>query len=67
MNGTRLRLNSTQAAEYAGCHRETVVRAAEAGELHGGQRRARGRWSFKAECVEAWAEGRKCAHQQDAA
>lgn len=59
----RLRMNSAQVAEHVGCHPHTVVRAAESGELHGGQRRARGRWSFRVECVDAWADGKPCEHQ----
>lgn len=63
----RLRFNTTQAAEYAGCHRQTVLRALEAGDLHGGQRVAGGRWSIRRECLDAWLDGTKCEHQERAA
>lgn len=59
----RLRFNTAQAAEYAGCHPVTVLKAAEAGELHGGQRKAGGRWSFRRECLDAWLDGNECEHQ----
>lgn len=62
-----LRLNTGQVADHAGCHVTTVHKAAEAGELHGGQRKKGGRWSFRIECVEAWLNGQPCDHAQDGA
>lgn len=63
---TRLRFNTEQAAEYAGAHPETIRQAAQSGELHGGQRRKNGRWSFRLECLDAWLDGGACEHQKDA-
>ena len=60
----RLRLNTAQAAAHAGCHVTTIHRAAESGDLHGGQRKPGGRWSFRIACVDAWLDGEKCEHQQ---
>lgn len=59
----RLRFNTAQAAEHVGCHRDTVLKALEAGDLHGGQRKANGRWSIRLECLDAWADGEQCQHQ----
>lgn len=61
---TRLRFNTAQAAQYATCHVDTVRRALESGELHGGQRKAKGRWSIRIECLDAWIEGAECEHQR---
>lgn len=56
-------LNTSQAAEYTGRHVQTIARAAASGELHGSQRTApRGKWSFKAECLDAWVAGEPCEH-----
>jgi excisionase family DNA binding protein len=63
----RLRFDTKQAAEFAGCHPDTVRRALEAGDLHGGQRKAGGRWSVRRECLEAWLDGEKCQHRAVAA
>lgn len=63
----RLRFSTTQAAEYAGVHRDTVLRALEAGTLHGGQRVTGGRWSIRLACLDAWLEGSKCEHKAAAA
>jgi hypothetical protein len=59
----RLRFNTRQAAEYAGKHRATIMRALECGELHGGQRKAGGHWSIRLACLEAWLDGGNCEHQ----
>lgn len=59
----RLRFNTAQAAEYAGMHVQTVRKALEAGDLHGGQRKAAGRWSIRRECLDAWLDGEPCEHQ----
>ncbi|MEQ7847764.1 helix-turn-helix domain-containing protein [Nocardioides kribbensis] len=64
---TRIWLNTTQAAEVAGCHRDTVLKALEAGELHGNQRKAKGRWRVHADCLDKWCAGEKCAHQIEVA
>jgi len=60
----RLWHNTTQAAEHAGCHRDTVIKALEADELHGTQRKARGRWRIHIDCLDAWCGGVRCPHQQ---
>lgn len=61
---TRLRMNTEQAADHAGCHPATILKAAESGALHGGQRVPKGRWSFRTECVDAWLDGVDCEHQK---
>lgn len=71
----RIRFDTRQAAEFAGKHVDTIRRALEAGELHGGQRRDKetgtpkkgGRWSIRRECLEAWLDGEACEHQERAA
>lgn len=63
---TRLRFNTEQAAEYAGLSEDTIRRAAAVGDLHGGQRSAKGRWSFRLACLDAWLDGEKCEHQSQA-
>lgn len=71
----RLRFNTKQAAEYAGKHPMTILRACESGELHGGQRlnkdtglpKKGGHWSIRRECLDAWLDGAKCGHQEVAA
>ena len=60
----RLRFNTAQAAEYADRAVDTIRRALEAGELHGGQRKAGGHWSIRTECLDAWLDGDPCAHQE---
>lgn len=59
----RIWMNTSQAAEHAGCHVDTVRKAAEAGDLHGTQRKANGRWRFHVSCVNSWCGGDKCSHQ----
>jgi hypothetical protein len=44
----------------------TILKALDAGELHGGQRKKHGRWSIRAECLDAWLDGAKCEHQTQA-
>jgi excisionase family DNA binding protein len=56
-------LNTQQAADRAGCHRQTAIKALEAGELHGSQRKAGGRWRIHVDCLDAWAGGEPCKHQ----
>ncbi len=48
-------------------HPSTVLKALESGELHGSQRVTKGRWRIHRDCLNAWAFGEKCAHQQNAA
>lgn len=64
---TRLRFNTAQAAEYAGCHVDTIRKACESGELHGGQRTKNGRWSVRRECLDAWLDGARCEHAESLA
>jgi excisionase family DNA binding protein len=64
---TRLRFSTAQAADYASKHVETIRRALEAGELHGGQRKVGGRWSIRRECLDAYLDGESCQHQRVAA
>jgi excisionase family DNA binding protein len=59
-------MNTTEAASYAGRHRETILHALEAGELHGLQRKARGRWRIRRECLDAWLSGTPCSHASGA-
>lgn len=63
----RIWLNTAQAAEHAGCHRDTVLKALEAGELHGSQRKPGGRWRIHIGCVDAWNLGERCEHMRAAA
>ena len=46
-----------------GRSRETIRLALKDGELHGSQRIARGKWTIRRDCAEAWIEGRPCEHQ----
>lgn len=59
----RLWFNTRQAGEYVGNHPTTVLRALEAGELHGSQRKPKGRWRIHVTCLDAWAGGMPCEHQ----
>ena len=59
----RLWLNTAQAAERAGCHPDTVRKAAENGDLHGSQRTKKGRWRIHVDCLDAWCGGEQCEHQ----
>lgn len=56
-------LNVAQAAQLSNRHPVTIRRALEAGELHGAQQRARGRWAIDPACLEAWVYARPCEHQ----
>lgn len=58
------RLTVAQAAELSGRHQQTVRRALEAGELHGTQRVRKGHWRIHPDCLDAWAWGKPCDHQQ---
>lgn len=55
-------LSTGQAAERTGRHADTVRRALEAGELHGGQRRKKASWRVHRDCADAWAAGQPCPH-----
>jgi len=63
----RERFTTGQAAEYAGLATVTVLKALEAGLLHGGQRLKGGRWSIRRECLDAWLDGCPCPHANDLA
>ncbi|MBZ5735029.1 helix-turn-helix domain-containing protein [Nocardioides sp. TRM66260-LWL] len=58
---------TVQAAGYTSRHPQTVRKAAEAGELHGTQRRPGGHWRFHILCLDAWVMGESCNHQTTAA
>lgn len=58
----RIWMTTSQAAEHAGRHAQTIRKAAEAGELHGTQRKAGGRWRFHVGCVDAWVLAEDCVH-----
>jgi excisionase family DNA binding protein len=59
----RIWFSTSEAADHARCHADTVRKAAEAGELHGIQRKAKGRWRIHRNCLDAWCAGEQCAHQ----
>jgi excisionase family DNA binding protein len=63
----RLWFSTAQAAEYAGKHVDTIRKACESGELHGGQRTKNGRWAIRRECLDAWLDAKPCEHQKAAA
>lgn len=58
------RLNVNEVAYATRRHPVTVRRALEAGELHGTQSKAGGRWSIREDCAEAWADRVPCEHQK---
>lgn len=60
---TRLWMNTEQAADHAGRHVDTIRKAVESGELHGAQRKVKGRWRINVECLDKWVAGEQCAHQ----
>ena len=56
------------AAEHVGCHPDTILKALTAKALHGTQRtKPHGRWRIHHTCLDAWAAGESCTHQQAAA
>lgn len=63
----RLWLNTTQAAEIADRHVDTVLVALQTGELDGGQRKKGGRWRIHRDCLDAWLRGERCEHQKSGA
>jgi excisionase family DNA binding protein len=60
---SRIWFSTTQAGAHLGCHRDTVLKACESGELHGTQRKAKGRWRIHVDCLDAWGGGVACSHQ----
>lgn len=58
-----VRLSANEAAARVRRHRVTVHRALQDGSLHGSQRIKGGRWTVRAECADAWADGQPCVHQ----
>lgn len=62
--GERIWFDTSQAAERVGLHRDTVLKALEAGGLHGGQPKVRGRWRVHRDCLDAWVLGAPCPHQE---
>lgn len=60
---TRIWLNTAQAAEHSNSHADTVRKALEAGELHGSQKKTKGRWRIHVDCLDAWCAGESCQHQ----
>lgn len=58
-------LNTKQAGQYVGKHPATVLKALEAGELHGHQRVPNGRWSVHVDCLDAWAGGESCPRHDE--
>jgi hypothetical protein len=57
-------LTVAEACEYARRHPTTLWRALESGQLHGSQRKARGKWAIRPECLDAWLAGQPCDHDQ---
>lgn len=53
-------LNTKQAGLHVGKHPATVLKALEAGELHGHQRKPNGRWSIHVDCLDSWNGGETC-------
>lgn len=58
----RIWMNTAQAAKHAGRHPNTILKAADAAELHGTQRKKGGPWRFHVSCVDAWILGEECVH-----
>jgi hypothetical protein len=56
-------MSPLEAGAYAGCHQKTIHHALNDGKLHGTQRAARGRWTIRTTCLEAWMVNVKCEHQ----
>lgn len=67
MKSVPIWLTTAQASERAGRHQDTVRRACEAGELHGGQRKKGASWRIHRDCLDAWAAGEPCPHKDVAA
>ncbi len=58
------RLDTAEVAAATRRHPVTIRRALEAGELHGTQAVAGGRWTVREDCAEAWADKMPCEHQR---
>lgn len=56
-------LTVDEAAAEARRDPQTVRRALVAGELHGTQRKVRGRWSIRMACLDAWIDNTLCEHR----
>lgn len=67
MTDSRIWHSTTTGSEHVGCHVQTVLKACESGELHGTQRKPKGRWRIHRDCLNAWAAGESCTHQSAAA
>lgn len=65
MMTTRIWHSTSTAGEEVGSHPSTVLKALEAGELHGSQRKKKGRWRIHRDCLTAWALGEACDHQRE--
>lgn len=63
----RIWFSTKQAALHTNKHVDTVRKALEAGELHGGQRVASGRWSIHIDCLDAWAGSSRCPRHAETA
>jgi hypothetical protein len=57
-------LTVAEACDYARRHPTTLWRALESGQLHGSQRKARGKWAIRPECLDAWLAGQDCGHAE---
>ena len=57
-------LRSREIASRARRHPGTVIRALEGGELHGKKNGRGGHLRAHTDCVDAWFEGKTCAHAQ---
>lgn len=55
--------STAQAADHSNYHPDTVRKALENGELHGSQRKPKGRWRIHVDCLDAWCAGESCQHQ----
>lgn len=64
MTDTRVWHTTSTAGELVNAHPSTVLKALEAGDLHGAQRKKKGRWRIHRDCLAAWALGEKCEHQK---
>lgn len=54
-------LDVTSTTEYTGYHAVTIRTALEHGQLHGHQRRFRGRWRIHINAINAWLSGENSA------
>lgn len=57
----RIWFDTAQASEYAGYHRQTIVRALQSGELQGNQRKVGGKWRIHRDDLDAWMRGERTA------